>query len=181
MEIKTFIGRKLDYINGIYRRQIEIDKYLKNCKDIKLSYEYYTKPKNPIDFLSKRYLLYPYYTQRNIKKFKDNIVYHISFQNLGDLAFFLDRNKTLITCYDIFNFIEKSHIRNTVFAQRYALLGLKRCKYIVSISDFTKNELITRYAIPQERIIVIKCAINHDIFRPIPQKKLNEIEPLLSG
>lgn len=180
MEIKTFIGRKIDYINGIVRRQIEIDRYLKNRKDIKLSYEYYTKPKNPIDFLSKRYLLYPYYTQRNKKKFNDDIVYHISFQHLGDLAFFLDRNKTLITCYDIFNFIEKSHnIRNTVFAQKYALLGLKRCKYIASISDFTKNELITRFAIPQERITVIKCAINHDIFRPIPQNKLNEIRPLL--
>ena len=35
LEIKTFIGRKLNYINGIYRRQIEIDRYLKEFKNFR--------------------------------------------------------------------------------------------------------------------------------------------------
>jgi len=178
MEIKTFIGRKLDYVNGILRRQIEIDRHLKNRNDIKLSYEYYKKPRNPIDFLSKRYVLYPYYSHYSAKRLKSDTVFHISFQNLGDLLFFLDSKRTFITCYDIFNFLEKNNIRNTKFVQKYALLGLKKCKYIVSISDFTKKELVCKFNIPKERIFVIKCAINHDIFKPIPQKELIEIPPL---
>jgi len=178
MEVKTFIGRKLDYINGILRRQIEIDRQLKKFNDVKLSYEYYTKPKNPIDFIYKRYLLYPYYTHLCSKNSNDEIVYHVSFQNLGDLVFFLNKEKTFITCYDIYNFLEKHNIRNTKFAQKYALLGLKKCKYIVSISDFTKEELIRKFNIPEQTISVIKCAINHNMFKPIPEDKLNNIEPL---
>ena len=178
MEIKTFIGRKLDYINGILRRQIEIDSHLKKYNDIKLSYEYYEKPKNPIDFIYKRYLQYPYNTHLSSKNSKDEIVYHVSFQNLGDLVFFLNKEKTFITCYDIFNFLEKHNIRNTKFAQKYALLGLKRCKYLVSISDFTKNELVRKFNIPEERITVIKCAINHGMFKPLKRNEIEEIEPL---
>jgi glycosyltransferase involved in cell wall biosynthesis len=178
MEIKTFIGRKLDYINGIMRRQIEIDKYLKSFNDVKLSYEYYDAPKNPIDFLSKRYILYPYIAHQRAKNLKDDIVFHVSFQNLADIALYLDRERTFITCYDIFNFLEKSTIRNSIFAQRYAFIGLKRCNYVVSISDFTKNELISKFRISKEKIFVIKCGINHDIFNPIPKNKLIDIEPL---
>ena len=51
MEVKTFIGRRLGYINGILRRQIEIDRHLRKRDDVRLSYEYYEKPKNPIDFI----------------------------------------------------------------------------------------------------------------------------------
>ncbi|MFX1392091.1 MAG: glycosyltransferase family 4 protein [Promethearchaeota archaeon] len=178
MEIKTFIGRKLNYINGIMRRQIEIDKYLKDIDDITLSYEYYEGPGNPIDFLSKRYVLYPYTAYRSAKNLKDNIIFHVAFQNIADIALFLDRERTFITCYDIFNFLEKGTIRNSIFAQRYAFLGLKRCMHIISISDFTKNELISKFNIPKERIFVIKCGINHEIFNPIPKNKLIDIKPL---
>jgi glycosyltransferase involved in cell wall biosynthesis len=178
MEIKTFMGRKLDYINGILRRQIEIDKFLKNRKDINLTYEFYDAPKNPIDFLSKRYILYPYNAYYKAKTLKDDILFHVSFQNLADLALFLDKERTFITCYDIFNFLEKNTIKNSIFAQKYALMGLKRCKHIISISDFTKNELISRFGISKEKISVIKCAINHDIFYPIPQDKVSSINSL---
>ncbi len=177
MEIKTFMGRKLGYINGILRRQIEIDKYLKNREDIKLSYEFYDAPKNPIDFLSKRYILYHCKAYHKSRTLKDNIIFHVSFQNLADLVLFLKKERTFVTCYDIFNFLEKNTIRNTILAQKYALMGLKSCKYIISISEFTKNELFKRFNIPKEKISVIKCAINHEIFYPIRQNELSNLIP----
>ena len=181
MEIKSFIGKKFDNVNEVWkdlRRQIEFDRYLKHQTNVKLTYEYYYPPKNPIDFLSKRYILYPLYMRKHTKNLTNNIVYQIHFQFLGDLANYLDREKTIITCHDIYNFLEKNSLRNSIFAQKYALLGLKKCKYIIAISEFTKNELINKLNIPKERIFVIKNAINNEMFKPIPQNKSSEIEPL---
>ena len=178
MEIKTFIGRKLNYIDGIYRRQIEIDRYLKEFRNLKLTYEYYNKPKNPLDFFSKRYLRYPYYCFRHTKNLKEYTIFHISFQYLADLSYFLDRNRTIITCHDIFTFLEKNNLKNPFIVQKYSLLGLKRCKYIIAISEFTKNELLTKLKIPEEKIFVIKNGINRKMFSPLAKEELSISKPL---
>lgn len=174
MEIKTFIGQKLNYINGILRVHIELSKPLKDKKDLKFTYEYYNPPKNPLDYFSKRYILYPLSSHFNSKRIKDDVVFNISFQHLGDLGYFLNRNKTIITCADIYIFIGK---RKPWFIQKYLISGLKRCKYIMAISDFTKNEIIKFLGVPEEKIIVIKCGINREIFKPIPQNKITELTP----
>ncbi|MFX1256864.1 MAG: glycosyltransferase family 4 protein [Promethearchaeota archaeon] len=178
MEIRTFIGRKLNYINGILRRQIEIDRNLKNRSDVKLTYEYYDAPKNPIDFFSKRYFFYPIYSYLHSRNSDKKIIYHINFQYLSDLVLFLDKSKTIITCHDIFTFLEKGNIKNPFIVRKYSSLGLKKCKFIISISEFTKNELINKLGIPKEKIIVIKNGINREMFKPIPQNKLSTLKPL---
>ena len=181
MEIITYIGRLLDNPNEIwrdFRREIEFDRYLNTRYDVKFSYEYYTHPKNFIDFFAKRYIIYPFRCHNRAKQSDENAIYQIHFQFLADLALFLDSKKTIITCHDIYNFLQKNTIRNSKFAQKYALLGLKRCKYIISISEFTKNELILKLKIPYEKIIVIKNAVNTDMFKPIPEKRINSIDPL---
>ncbi|MFX0186852.1 MAG: glycosyltransferase family 4 protein [Candidatus Hodarchaeota archaeon] len=181
MEIINFVGRKLNKPNEMwkdFRRQIEIDKYLKKHYNVNLKYEFYTRPKNILDFISKRYFLYPYYSHLNTKNLNKNVVFQIHFQFLADLALFLDKRKTIITCHDIFNFLQKGNIKNPIFTQKYALLGLRKCNFIVAISEFTKNELITKLHIPSEKIIVIKSGINLEMFKPIPKSKIYEIEPL---
>jgi len=178
MEIKTYLGRKLYYIDGIYRRQIELDRHLRNKEDLKLTYEYYINPRNALDFFTKRYILYPF---RSYKRSRDDlgreIVNNITFQYLGDLALFLDKNRTVITCHDVFGFLEKKNIRNPYITKKYSLLGLRKCKYIISISEFTKNELTKKLKIPNEKIFVIKNGMNQEMFKPISNKLRNEIEP----
>lgn len=176
--IRTFIGRKLNYIDGILRRQIELDRYLKLRPDIKLTYEYYEKPNNFIDYLSKRYLLYPYYSKE--REINENYVNHITAQFLGELAFFLDCKRTMITCHDIYTFIEKGNVKNPYFVQKYSLLGLKKCSFIISVSNFTKKELVDKLKIPKEKIIVIKNSINREMFQPISENDINKVEPLYS-
>ncbi|MFX0044036.1 MAG: glycosyltransferase family 4 protein [Candidatus Hodarchaeota archaeon] len=175
MEIKTFIGQKLNYINGILRVHIELSKPLKDKKDLKFTYEYYDPPKNSLDYLSKRYLIYPFSSHFNSKRIKEDVVFNISFQHLADLGFFLNRNRTIITCADIYIFIGK---RKPWIIKKYLISGLKRCKYIIAISDFTKNELTKFLGISEEKITVIKCGVNREIFKPIPQNKINELAPL---
>ncbi len=176
IKIRTYIGRKLNYINGILRRQIELDRYLKDKPDIKLEYIYYTAPKNPLDFISKRYILFPI----SAKKYSNekNVVNHITFQYLGDLGHFLNKNTTIITCHDIFTFIEKRNIKNPKIIQAYEITGLKKCKKIIAISNFTKNELISKLKIPESKIVVIKNGINKKIFYPMNNSQLEKIESL---
>ncbi|MHA1755122.1 MAG: glycosyltransferase family 4 protein [Promethearchaeota archaeon] len=179
IKIRTYIGRKLNYINGILRRQIELDRYLKDKPDIKLEYIYYTAPKHPLDFIAKRYILFPI----SSKKYSNekNVVNHITFQYLGDLGHFLNKNNTIITCHDIFTFIEKRNIKNPKIIQAYAITGLKKCKKIIAISNFTKNELISKLKIPESKIIVIKNGINNKIFYPMNNSQLEKVEPLFPG
>ena len=175
MEIKTFIGKKLSYVDGIYRRQIELDRFLKSRSDVKLTYEYYRAPKNPIDFITKRFILYPI---RSHQKTQDT-VYHLTFQYLGDLAFYTDSSKTIATCHDVFSFLERNNLKRPYPIQKYSLLGLKKCKYIITISDFTKNELITKLKLQKDKIHVIKNGINRDMFFKISEEKRGDLIPLL--
>ncbi|MFX0029667.1 MAG: glycosyltransferase family 4 protein [Candidatus Hermodarchaeota archaeon] len=168
MEIRTFIGRKLDYVNGVLRRQIELDRHLIGYDNLNLTYYYYLSPKNVIDFLSKRYFLYPY---RSYREDSDkNTINHLTFQYLGDLCHFLDKSRTIITCHDIYTFLERGSIKNPYFLQLYSLLGMKKCRLIISVSDFTKSQLIERFKIPESKIVVIKNAINRKIFYPMSEE-----------
>ena len=176
IKIRTLIGRKLDYINGILRRQIELDRYLHTREDVQLEYLYYDAPLNPIDYISKRYVLYPYYSRRGMND--KNVVNHLTFQYLGDLGHFLNQDNTIITCHDIFTFLENSNFRNPFFVRAYSREGLKKCKYIVAISEFTKQELISKLGIRKDKIIVIKNGMNQEIFKPIKNMDLQTVEPL---
>ncbi len=175
IKIRTFIGSKINYVNGILRRQIELDRSLKNRQDIKLIYEYYFKPNNPIEYFSNRYLLYPYYSR---KKIDTSTVNHITAQYLGELSFFLDVDKTLITCHDIDNFLEKRNLKNPYPLLKYSLLGLKKCRYVIAISNFTRNELINKLNVPNEKVVVIKNGINNIMFKPMSQNDLSIAEQL---
>jgi len=173
MEIRTFIGRKLNYINGIYRRQIELDRYLKKEKDINLTYAFYERPINPIDFISKRFILYPLYSRKQDKD--ANRINHFTFQYLGDMGHFLDKSRTLITCHDIFTFLERNNLKNPFPLQKYILSGLRKCRGIISISKFTKSELIDKFNVPKEKIVVIKNGMNKEMFYPMQKNDISEI------
>ncbi|MBN1216060.1 MAG: glycosyltransferase family 4 protein [Candidatus Lokiarchaeota archaeon] len=176
MKIINFIGRKLYKINGILRRQLELDYYLSNKKNIEISYFYYLPPRNPVDFILKRFFQYPFQSYMNNKE--KEIVNHIPAQFHSDLIHFLDKSKTVITCHDIFSFIEKNNVKNPLLLQKYLISGLRRCKYIIAISKFTKNELMRVLKIPEERIIVIKNGVNRKLFYPIEKNNRDKIEIL---
>ncbi len=181
IKVRTFIGPKVNFINGINRQRIEIERYLKNRKNIKLIYEYYVKTKHELsqklkyylDYLLKRYLLYTY----NCKKvtLEKNTVNHIIEQSLAFLALFLNKKQTLITCHDA---IIKDYTNESYILKKYSKLGLKRCRYIIAISDFTKNDLIKKFKITEDKIIVIKNAVNREMFKPIFKNELDRIKPL---
>jgi glycosyltransferase involved in cell wall biosynthesis len=136
--IRKIMGRELEYINGYYRVQVEMDKILYDYDDIVMLYHYYQQPKNIIDHFIKRLVKYPRFLRKSESK---DIVNHIIVQHLSDLARKLNPDMTL--------------------------KGLKKCKHIIAISEFTKQEAIEKLGIDEKKITVIKCGVNRDIFHPI--------------
>ena len=164
LKIRKVMGRELDFLTGYSRVQSEMDNILYDRDDIEMYYHYYRHPRNIIDHFYKRLIWYP----RILRKYEDEYtVNHIIVQHLSDLARKLNPDKTIIHLLDIWNFLKHSGIRNSSLVNRLRLKGLKSCKHIIAISEFTKQEAVQKLGIEEDRITVIKCGVNRDIFHPI--------------
>ncbi|MBS4068388.1 MAG: glycosyltransferase family 4 protein [Sulfurimonas sp.] len=51
---------------------------------------------------------------------------------------------------------------------------IKKADYIITGSNFTKQEIIDYMQIPQDKISVIYHGVNHELYKPYPQDKLQE-------
>ena len=69
-------------------------------------------------------------------------------------------------------------MKHPYLIQKYALLGLKRCKFLIAISDFTKSELVNKLKLNDNKIYVIKNGINHDMFFQLTEAEKKSVEPL---
>ena len=163
LKIRNIAGRKLDFPNGYLRRQIEIDRCLNSYDDVHISYDYYEQPKSKLDHLIKRVIKYP----RHLKRTDGDFINNIIAQHLSDLALVLDPNNTVITCLDICNFLDQKGYQNGKLVNKFRLKGLRKCNNIIAISEFTKREVVEKLGIDENKIEVIKCGVNRDIFYPI--------------
>lgn len=165
IRIRKVMGRELSFVNGYSRVQFEMDKILSDSSyNIEISYDYYKPPKTIIDHFIKRLITYPHYLKKTDNK---DIINHIIVQHLSDLALKLNPDRTIIHLLDIYNFINHHGIRNSSLVNKLRLKGLKSCKHIIAISEFSKNEAIEKLGVDEDEITVIKCGVNRDIFRPV--------------
>lgn len=103
---------------------------------------------------------------------KANII-HITGA-LHYLSYVLRKKNTITTVHDLLvlnsgNFLTKK-IKNALF-----LNSLKRNKYIIAISEFTKQDILSRISYPEDNIIVINDPIS-DLYSFSP-KKFNSHTP----
>ncbi len=164
LKIKKIMGRKLSFVNGYTRVQFEMDEILTKNNDIKISYDYYNQPKNIFSHFYKRLIKYPRHLKKTDNK---NVLNHIIVQHLSDLARKLNPDMTIIHLLDIYNFIKHKGLKNSSIINRMRLKGLKKCKHIISISEFSKNEAINKLRIDENRITVIRCGVNRKKFYPV--------------
>lgn len=109
---------------------------------------------------------YPFIIPRNYN------IYHITDHSYGHLAYFLPKDKLVITCHDLIQL--KTDIGNwkSNFSFRYYLSGLKRAEKIICISENTKNDLIKELKIFPEKIVVVPpISINRQKFKKIKIKR----------
>ena len=71
------------------------------------------------------------------------------------LALFLPARKTIITVHDLGHAFKTKGIVGFFLRQLFAILPLKKAKYIVAISNFSKNEIVENVGISPDKIKVI--------------------------
>lgn len=94
-------------------------------------------------------------------------LYHFANQNL---SFMINKNFSIVTCHDIAplfcptNFFELS-------LRKYLYRGLKFANLIIADSYSTKNDLIKKYNINENKIKVIYLGVDHNIYYPKNNKE----------
>ncbi len=159
MDIDLISGRRAATIFGTAKYQKEVLSRLEgitfNSIDYRLPIE-----SRILDGAIKR-TLYPLIVK---KRTRPGIIKHIANQNLAFLADSIDSDDPLvITCYDM---IPWSYSRNQSKYWKMNLNGLKKADTIITISEFSKKEIINYAGIEPARIRIIYPGVDGSLYRP---------------
>jgi len=189
LKIDYINGPKTDKMFGMYKYQMEIQKRLNVVLNV---IEYQSIMQN----LQKRFnstdaKLNMYSDEGTSSKFKDSMVdisrksiqsidryryrtivkrnvhhdnvKHVTNQELAYLLKYLDLEKTIVTCHDLIPWAyEKNHSK----IWKDNMDGIKKAKQIITISQFSKSEIIKYLDYPEERIHIISDAVDHEFYKP---------------
>lgn len=95
------------------------------------------------------------------KEVKGDNIKHITYQELAYLLKFIKLKKTIVTCYDL---IPWAYDKNRSFLWKNNMKGLKNAAQIITVSEFSKSEIIKYLKYPEDKIDVIYGAVDHDIY-----------------
>jgi len=112
-----------------------------------------------IDGFMRRYI-YPHLVR--VLKNNDHI-HHITNQDLAFLLTEMEMPRSVVTCYDLIPWV---YYKNRSRYWRKNIEGLRRADRIITISEFSKNEIIRNTGIPGDRIDVIYCGVDRNVFYP---------------
>ncbi len=112
-----------------------------------------------VDGFTKRYL-YPYIVKRN---YKPDHIHHITNQDLAFLLTKMELPRSVVTCYDLIPWV---FYQNRSRHWNRNIEGLRKADRIITISEFSKQEIIRNVGIPADRIDVIYCGVDRNVFYP---------------
>jgi len=164
---------KIDYINGLKTTEIfgrskyqkEIHERLKNVKLNRIEYTHINIEVRGIDTFV-RYLLYPQIVKKKVLK---NNIKHITSQELAYLLKLAKLEKSVVTCYDLIPWI---YDNNRSLKWRLNMVGLKKADRIITISEFSKNEIIKYLGYREDKIHIIYPAVDHDHYHERRDKEI---------
>lgn len=119
------------------------------------------------EYLTKRYI-YPWIVKKSVKQ---GNIKHITFQDYAFIASFLNNDPVIISCLDL---IEPLYYHKKSTFLLHNLAGLKRADYLVTISEFSKKQIIEFLSYPDEQIYVISMGVNHSLYYPQTDRKILE-------
>ena len=148
---------EIDYINGVKTNEIfgrskyqkEIHKRL---SEFKLNIIEYNSFIGNID----RFIRYPIIVKKQIKK---SNIKHITCQELAYLLEISKLEKTIVTCYDLIPWIYEN---NRSFSWKLNMKGLRKADRIITISEFSKNEIMKHLDYPEDNIDIVYPGVDHD-------------------
>ncbi len=117
-------------------------------------------PKTKIPKFIFKNFIYPFIIPRGYD------AYHIVDHSYSHLAHFLPKNKTIVTCHDLIPLrIKDSCTPRGRLLFRFYISGLKKAKYILSISKNTKKDLVELLGIPRKKIVTIPYGLDLRLFK----------------
>ncbi|MEN4006860.1 MAG: glycosyltransferase family 1 protein [Methanobacteriaceae archaeon] len=94
-------------------------------------------------------------------KVKNDNIKHLTNQELAYLLDSIKLNKSIVTCHDLIPWVYE---KNRSMVWKNNIKGLKKAEKIITISKFSKNEIMKQLNYPEERISVVYCAVDHDLY-----------------
>jgi glycosyltransferase involved in cell wall biosynthesis len=105
-----------------------------------------------------------YRYQRLVKNsIKSGNIKHITFQDLAYLLNSIKMDKTIINCHDLIPWVYDKD-RSSIWKSN--MEGLKKADLIITVSEFSKQEIIKHLNYPPENIRIIPDAVDHEHFNP---------------
>ena len=92
---------------------------------------------------------------------KNDNIKHLTNQELAYLLDSIKLNKSIVTCHDLIPWVYE---KNRSMVWKNNIKGLKKAEKIITISKFSKNEIMKQLNYPEERISVVYCAVDHDLY-----------------
>lgn len=151
----------------VYEQEIQ-----KRLKSVKLNLIEYVPSKiniKGVSFISraaKRFLWFPHQLKKRVKKDK---ITHLTSEDFAYLLNFIKFKKVIITCHDLIPWVYNKE--RSLFL-RLNMRGLKKADRIITVSNFSKNDLVKYLKYPTDKIDVITDAVDHSRYY---QKRNKEI------
>lgn len=172
MEIDYINGARTVELFGVAKYQREIHRRLK----LKLNIIEYDPVELKIGNANianalKLYFIYPLMVKKRLKK---GNLKHITSQNLAYLLKLLRIKNCLVTCYDLIPLVyEKSY--SSILNRK----GLENAERIITISQFSKNDIIQHVGYPENRIDIVYPAVDHEVYTKTGDREiLNNLKTL---
>ena len=150
--------------SGVSKYEEEIRKRIQNVTYNVISYPYQKINIRGLSFFYKTFNKVVRFPSEVKRKIQQDAITHITSQNFVYLLNFLNLPKCIVTCYDM----ASVHFKNRYSPYlKITLMALKKADRIITISNFSKNEIIKYTAYPKEKITVVYEGVSHQKYKPL--------------
>lgn len=101
------------------------------------------------------------YIQIVKNKVKEGNIKHITSQEFAFLLNSVKLENSIVTCFDLIPWVYDME-RSLIWKEN--MKGLKQAEIIITISKFSKDEIVKYLNYPEERIKIIYPAVDHDVY-----------------
>lgn len=162
MEIDYINGMATEEIFGCARYQSEIHRKLPSVRLNRIEYHRlkipFTNRGIPYQSNINRDAIYPFLIRRYVK---EGNIKHITCQELAYILELFKFDRTIVTCYDLIPYI---YMGSRSFNWRRNIDGIRKADTIITISEFSKKEIVKYVGCNENRVRVINPGINHNQF-----------------
>ncbi len=158
IEIDFINGRRTDQVFGTSKYNSEIFSRIRGVHINRIEYPH-AGTSRLIDGALKR-TIYPMIVKHRVR---DSAIKHITNQDLAFLLCFIDLHPSIVTCYDL---IPVAYYNNHLLYWKMNLQGLRKADHIITISEFSKEEIIRLTGYSGDKISVIYPGVDTACFYP---------------